>query len=199
MIISFEKALGEDLAINLSGFYKKRHNLARSIGIMPDGDLETADNWYLYDPNFEVGNTTVPLYARHVKPVGTYYLNYEKDYERFMAVELSMTKKLSNHWMADASFTYQDWKSFMDKSENFNLNNFDYFNEAVVAPETSGSGLTGIFINSRWMFKLSGLYQLPWGINVSAVFQAREGYVIPYRVQTYLGSVPGRRGLREHV
>ena len=114
-----------------------------------------------------------------------------------MAVELIFTKKLSNKWMADASFTYQDWKSFMDKSEHFSLNNFDYFNESVVAPETSGSGLTGIFINSRWMFKLSGLYQLPWGINVSAVFQAREGYVIPSRVQTYLGS--GRRRLCEHV
>ncbi len=82
----------------------------------------------------------------------------------------------------------------MDKSEHFNLNNFDYFNESVVAPETSGSGLTGIFINSRWMFKLSGLYQLPWGINVSAVFQAREGYVIPYRVQTYLGASLGGVG-----
>ena len=194
LIISFEKSLGEDLAINLSGFYKKRHNLARSIGIMPDGTIETADNWYLYKAAFPVGDTTVPLYARHVKPVGTYYLNYEKDYERFMAVELIFTKKLSNKWMADASFTYQDWKSFMDKSEHFSLNNFDYFNESVVAPETSGSGLTGIFINSRWMFKLSGLYQLPWGINVSAVFQAREGYVIPYRVQTYLGNTLGGVG-----
>lgn len=194
LIISFEKSLGEDLAINLSGFYKKRHNLARSIGIMPDGTIETADNWYLYKAAFPVGDTTVPLYARHVKPVGTYYLNYEKDYERFMAVELIFTKKLSNKWMADASFTYQDWKSFMDKSEHFSLNNFDYFNESVVAPETSGSGLTGIFINSRWMFKLSGLYQLPWGINVSAVFQAREGYVIPYRVQTYLGNALGGVG-----
>ena len=78
LTISFEKALGEDLALNLTGFYKKRHNLARSIGIMPDGTFETADNWYLYKAAFPVGDTTVPLYARHVKPVGTYYLNYEK-------------------------------------------------------------------------------------------------------------------------
>jgi hypothetical protein len=88
--------------------------------------------------------------------------------------------------MADASFTYQDWKSIQNKDEHFNLNNFDYYNNAVVAPETSGSGLSGIFINSRWMFKLSGLYQLPWGLNLSAVFQAREGYVIPYRIRKYL-------------
>ncbi len=195
LTLSFEKALGEDIAINVSGFYKKRHNLTRSIGIMPDGSLETAANWYLKNSAFQVGDTTVPLYARKVKPVGSYFMNYGSgEYEKYMAVELIFTKKLSNKWMGDASFTYQDWKSHMDQSEHFNLNNFDYFQDAVVAPETSGSGLTGIFINSRWMFKLSGLYQLPWGINLSAVFQARDGYVIPYRVQTYLGASSGGLG-----
>ena len=194
LTVSFEKALSEDLAISVSGFYKKRHNLTRNIGVMPDGTLETAANWYVYNANFQVGDTTVPLYARKVKPNGTYYLNHEKDYERFMSVQLGLTKKLSSKWMADVSFTYQDWKSFMDQSEHFNMNNFEYFNEAVVAPETSGSGLSGIFINSRWMFKLSGLYQLPWGLNLSAVFQAREGYVIPYKVRTYLGGSLGGVG-----
>jgi hypothetical protein len=195
LTVSFEKALGEDLAINISGFYKKRHNLTRSIGIMPDGSIETAANWYLYKSDFKVGDTTVPLYARHVKPVGTYFTNYgSSEYEKYLALELIFTKKLSNKWMADASFTYQDWKSVMNKDEHFNLNNFDYYNNAVVAPETSGSGLSGIFINSRWMFKLSGLYQLPWGLNLSAVFQAREGYVIPYRVQTYLSGALGGVG-----
>jgi hypothetical protein len=195
LTLSFEKALGEDLAISVSGFYKKRHNLARSIGIMPDGSLETAANWYVKNPAFQVGDTFVPLYARKVKPVGTYFTNYGSgEYEKYMAVELIFTKKLSDKWMADASFTYQDWKGHQDEAEHFNLNNFDYYQDAVVAPETSGSGLSGIFINSRWMFKLSGLYQLPWGVNLSAVFQAREGYVIPYRVQTYLGASSGGLG-----
>jgi hypothetical protein len=79
----------------------------------------------------------------------------------------------------------------MEKSEHFNLNNFDFFNEAVVAPESGGSGYTGIYVNSRWMFKLSGLYQLPWGLNLSAVLQSREGYVIPYRIRVGL---PGGLG-----
>jgi len=82
----------------------------------------------------------------------------------------------------------------MDKSEHFNLNNFDYYQDAVVAPESGASGLTGIFVNSRWMFKLSGLYQLPWGLNLSAVWQLREGYVIPYYRRTYLYGSQGGLG-----
>jgi hypothetical protein len=36
-------------------------------------------------------------------------------------------------------------------------------------------------MNSRWQFKTSGLYQFPFGVNVSWVFRAREGYVLqPY-------------------
>ena len=194
LTVSFEKALSEDIAISVTGMYKKRHNLTRVIGVMPDGSIETAANWYVKNPAFPVGDTFVPLYARKVKPVGNYYTNYEKDYEKYMAVNLVFTKKLSNKWMADASFTYSDWTSQQDASEHFNLNNFDFYNGGVVAPQSGGSGYAGIFVNSRWMFKLSGLYQLPWGLSLSAVWQAREGYVVPYRVQTYLGASSGGVG-----
>jgi len=196
LTLSFQKALGEDLAISISGYYKKRHNLARTLGVMPDGSIETAANWY-ESGTVTVGDTQVPKWLRKVRPVGTYYTNYSKDFDKYMAMELVFTKKLSNKWMADASFTYQDYTSSMDKSEHFNQNNFDFFNGGVVADESGGSGYTGIFVNSRWMFKLSGLYQLPWGLNLSAVLQAREGYVIPYRIQVTLPGGIGRTNFYE--
>jgi hypothetical protein len=196
LTLSFQKALGEDLAVSISGYYKKRHNLARTIGVMPDGSIETADNWY-ESGTVTVGDTQVPRWLRKVRPVGTYYTNYKKDFDKYMAMELVFTKKLSNKWMADASFTYQDYKSTMDRSEHFNQNNFDFYNGGVVADESGGSGYTGIFVNSRWMFKLSGLYQLPWGLNLSAVLQAREGYVIPYRIQVTLPGGIGRTNFYE--
>jgi hypothetical protein len=196
LTLSFQKALGEDVAVSVTGFYKKRHNLVRTLGVMADGSIETVANWY-QSGTVTVGTTQVPKWLRKAVPVGTYYTNYKNDYEKYMAVELAFTKKLSNKWLADASFTYQDWKSVWDKSEHFNQNNFDFFNEGVVAPESGGSGYTGIFVNSRWMFKLSGLYQLPWGLNLSAVLQAREGYVIPYRVQVSLPGGLGRTNFYE--
>ena len=89
--------------------------------------------------------------------------------------------------MQDASFTYADWKRTWDAVEygdetnsTGDLTNYDYFNKGVVAPQSGGSGLRGIYVNARWMFKLSGLYQLPWGINITGVLTAREGYVLPY-------------------
>jgi hypothetical protein len=79
--------------------------------------------------------------------------------------------------MMDSSVTLSDWKQYY-KGDFIDPQNIEYFDGGVVAPGSGGSGLTGIFVNSRWMFKLSGLYQLPYGINVSGTFVAREGYIL---------------------
>jgi len=68
------------------------------------------------------------------------------------------------------------------------LNNADYYDGGVVAPQSGGSGVRGIFVNSRWMVKFSGLYQMPYGFNIAGVFRAREGYIIR---ANELVSIPG--------
>jgi hypothetical protein len=78
--------------------------------------------------------------------------------------------------MLDASFTYSDWKQKYE-GDVVDPTNIEYYDGGVVAPGSGGSGLTGIYVNSRWMGKLSGLVQLPYGVNFSGVFVAREGYV----------------------
>jgi hypothetical protein len=59
-----------------------------------------------------------------------------------------------------------------------------------MAESTSGSGLSDSFVNSRWMVKLSGMYQLPWDLNFSTFFQAREGNPQPLRSQVRLNQGP---------
>jgi hypothetical protein len=188
LTVSYEKQLGEDLAVSVSGFYKKRHNLVRAIGLMEDGSIETKDNWYYKGQVDFPDGSSVPYYQRYETPLGTYYSNYKKAYDRYLAAQFVLTKKLSNKWMADMSFIYQDWKAFRFEEETFDLTNFDYFNGGVVAPEAGGSGLEGIYVNSRWQFKLSGLYQLPWGFSATAMLTANEGYVIPYYIEFKRGS-----------
>ena len=39
-------------------------------------------------------------------------------------------------------------------------------------------------MNAKWLAKVSGLYQAPWGINVSAFYNARQGYPQEITVQT---------------
>jgi hypothetical protein len=201
--LSFEKELMEDLAISIIAIYKRRHNLAawnNPRGILPTGSqyadangIETRENWFKVGDFTHPDGQTVPYYGRHEEPIGWYYENYRKRFQRYLGLQMIITKKFSNNSMLDASFTFSDWREFLDLEEEFDLqyiNNFDYFNGGVVA-QRGGSGFRDIFANSRWMFKFSGLYQLPWGINATAVFRAREGYVIPYNspVQVAQGGV----------
>ncbi len=192
LTVSFEKAFGTDLAVGITGFYKKNHNLVRYIALFEDGTQESAANFYEGTYTFDDGST-VPLYNRYARPASFgYYTNYDGDtnYE-YMALQFIFSKKFSDKWMLDASFTYADWKANYAKADynNGDLTNYEYFNGAVRAPAVSGSsGLSGIYVNARWQFKLSGLYQLPWGINVTGVFQAREGYVLPFHESVYRGN-----------
>jgi hypothetical protein len=192
--LAFEKAFGEDIAVGLNLFYKKTNNLTWSRGMYASdqtpipgapvyntGDLETADNWFQAGTYVFQDGSSKPYYERYYKPNATYRTNHSNSrYNLYQAIQLIMSKKLAGGWMLDTSFTYADWKRHYDPAEYFDKTNFDYNQDAVVAPASGGSGITGIYVNSRWQFKLSGLYQLPWGINITGVFQAREGYVIPY-------------------
>jgi hypothetical protein len=176
LTLSFEKQLAEDLAVSVTGFYKKQHNEIRQVGILEDGSVETKANWYKAGTEM-VNGRAVEYWDRYEVPVGTYFTNYKKNYNRYLALQLSMTKKFSNKWMADASFIYQDWKNQQFAEETFDMTNFDYWNGAPYSPR-GVRGSTDVYVNSRWQFKLSGLYQLPWGLNVTLALSAQEGYVL---------------------
>ena len=64
----------------------------------------------------------------------------------------------------------------------------------------TGSGAKGgIFINSNWSLDASGLYQIapdrPWGFNVAANVNGREGYPVPYVSRTNLNDGLGTRSV----
>jgi hypothetical protein len=191
LTLSFEKALTDDLGISLTGFYKKRTKISQDVnsrgeignvskGIMPDGSIETKANWQ-YRGTVRVGGTDVPAYDRLVDPIGSYFYNKDKAYDLYLGLQVAAIKKLSNRWMANLSFTYQDWKHHRYADEELNLNNFDFFDGGQVAPATTGSGLRDIWVNSKWMVKFTGMYQLPFGVNLTTFFQARQGNPQPLR------------------
>jgi hypothetical protein len=191
LTLMFEKAVTDDMAFSLTGFYKKKHNLSQDVnsrgeignvskGLMSDGTIETKANWE-YVGTTRVGGTDVPTYERLEDPIGDYFYNLEKANDLYLGLQLQMIKKLSNRWMANLSFTFQDWKRKRYEEEYLSLNNFEFFNNAPVAPATTGSGLRDIWVNSRWMVKFTGMYQLPYGINLTGFFQAREGNPQPLR------------------
>lgn len=196
--ISYEKELFSDFATRLEFFYKKRHNQTWRRSIKADGEFETENNYYVAGQDDTVGYN---IYGRNELYPYEYITNHQKMYDRYLGAQLVFTKRLSNKWMFNGSFTYSDWKRFYEgeylgiiddiKSNvmNYGLNNQEFFNGGVVAPESGGSGVRDIYVNSRWQLKLSGMYQFPLGINFSGVFSAREGYVMPTNVRVYMPGI----------
>lgn len=179
---SYEKELFTDFAARIEGYYKERRNGTWDIGMLSDGTLETPDNYYYAGTETEY--TGYDYFGRTQRFPYEYRTNYSNRFDRYMAAQFVVTKRLSNKWMLDASFTLSDWTRHYE-GDTIDPMNDEYYDGGVVAPESGGSGVQDIFVNSTWMFKFSGLYQLPYGINVSGVFTARQGYVLPTYVQVY--------------
>jgi hypothetical protein len=94
----------------------------------------------------------------------------------FNGVELTARKRISHHWMMDASYAFNNpivnygAGSYQDPSNIAQRNGYQY------DPVSSGSGIGNVYTNAKWLFKLSGMYQAPLGFNVSAFYNARQGY-----------------------
>ena len=102
----------------------------------------------------------------------------------FNGVELTGRKRMSHHWLMNTSFAYNSTiVNFGDfaGSHPANATGEDPTNRATRDGfqhdyATAGSGIGNVYVNAKWLFKLSGMYQLPVGVNVSAFYNARQGY-----------------------
>ncbi len=175
VLLSYEKEMSADFAARIEILYRKRHRLAVDRGIFADGALETSDNWVLYGRDSLLDRD---FWARKETPVGVYRESSDKRFEQYVSASLVLSKRLAHGWMLNGSVTVSDWKSYYG-GDYLDPTNIDYFDGGPVAPESSGSGLRGVFVNSRWTAKLSGLARLPLGVNFSAAVQAREGFIVP--------------------
>jgi hypothetical protein len=180
--LSYEKEVLTDFAVRIEGFYKRLTGEAWTYGLFADGTFDSQANYYYAGTETEY--TGYDYYGRTSRPPFSYRTNYPNRYERYIAGQIVLTKRLSNGWMLDSSFTYSDWTQHTE-DDYIDPMNVTYYDGGVVAPGSGGSGLSGMYINARWQFKLSGLYQFPFGINVSGVFTAREGYVRQTDVRVY--------------
>jgi hypothetical protein len=172
--VSYEKELFTDFAARIEGFYKKSTNQTWTYGMFADGTFDSQSNYYVAGTETEF--TGYDYYGRTSRAPYSYRTNYPNSFDSYIAGQIVLTKRLSNKWLLDASFTLSDWKQHTEGDYTDPMN-VEYYDGGVVAPGSGGSGLSGIYVNARWQFKLSGLYQLPYGINISGVFTSRDGYV----------------------
>ncbi len=121
----------------------------------------------------------------------------EQDYLGFA---LTVTKRLSNRWMLRGNFSWSTWEWNIPENEQEDPNDLlgsgSVDGSDVLFGSGTGSGSKGgVYINSNWSYSLTGMYQIapdqPWGFNVSASLNGREGYPIPYYRRASLDGVTG--------
>ncbi len=122
----------------------------------------------------------------------------EQDY---LGLTLGFNKRLSNRWLLRGHVTVTDWEWSVPDSENEDptlIAAGAYDGDPVILAVGTGSGAKGnVYINSEWSFDVSGMYQIapdrPWGFNVAANINGREGYPSVFRHHNNLGEGLGTR------
>jgi len=104
------------------------------------------------------------------RPSGQLIENRINYHQIYTALEVSAVKRFNRRWMMNFSFTYQIHNKYYGDNGFLDPTNLDKLEGTRVAPD---------HMSSDWMAKLSFLYQLPWGLNVSCFAHARQGYIRP--------------------
>jgi hypothetical protein len=146
-----------------------------------DQGLAVADNGLTLHFN-------VPFYFLTLasQPTGSLFLNRPGATQNYDGLEFSAVKRLSNRWMLRASFGWNNWTQNIPPNAILDPNNhWDLGGQNENGGQVVGySGKTYTWINARWQFNVSGLYQLPLGINLGANLFGREGYPQSYYVRS---------------
>jgi hypothetical protein len=192
-IIGFDKAFGTQFGVSASYIWRKYSNFAWSP---LDGWSSANYASTTYTPpatacpagarceavTFFYPTSSVPsLYTYTNRP------DYSRNYQGF---EVTGRKRMSNNWSMNVSYAYNNAPVHYDSPAAYqDPTNIDKYNGGQFAEESTSSGLGNVFVNAKWIFRLSGIYTTPlWAINVSGFYNARGGY--PFQATVLAGSSP---------
>ena len=166
-----------DLVVDDTGdWYAAAGTVPEAIVVGEGDDAVTYDlldaggrTWYLPNEDF---------------PAETPYrmVDKSKAYRTYLGLELAVTKRLAKRWFLNGSVTLQDqrvhWKgAYLDPTNQWALDG-----QAFGTWASGYDGKTSALMHARWAARLNGLYQLPWGVTLSATLSAREGWKVPHYI-----------------
>ncbi|HEY3382798.1 MAG TPA: TonB-dependent receptor [Vicinamibacterales bacterium] len=187
IIVGIDRQIGPDFGVGFSYIWRKYGNFfsSRRFTTTP-GDFTSANYAALvYTPpasacvNPGARCEAVTYYQPNVNYPSSYVYGNLPDYNRsYQGFELSVRKRMSNRWMMNGGFAYNNAILHYDSAAAYqDPTNISMLNGAQFAEESTSSGLDNVFVNAKWTFKLSGAYTLPlWDIGVAGFFNARNGY-----------------------
>ena len=201
-IVGASHELGRGVAVDANYIYRYYSNFGIGFSpyvLNPDGTVVTSDQYVAtqYTPTCTAANArcdTVTAYYPATQLGNVTELRNIPNFNRkFNGVELGGHKRLANRWMMDTSFTWNSTIQNYGSGSYQNPNNISVRNGFQYDYATSGSGIGNVIINAKWLFKLSGMYQAPYAFNVSAFYNARQGYPYEAAVQV-LTALPNGGG-----
>jgi hypothetical protein len=161
-------------------------------GTLPDG---TAYNVPTFIPN-----------AAKVAAGGNGFLmaNVPGYYTDYHGLEVGLVKRLSSRFMTHIGFGWNNARDHFDSPNGLydtNGNPTPTLSEPLkaggqFAPQSGGSGAGSIYTNAKWQFNANGLYQAPYGIEVSANVFGRQGYPYPLYRQGTTAALGGDSSLQ---
>ena len=202
IMLSLEKELRPDLVASAAATFRRYDNFdwaklfypADIYPGTPDLVIDNTQSWFAVAGTIPgtvtIGGKTVNLGAAAGRPWylpiasfpgETPYRMVDKSsaFRTYLGLDLAVTKRLSNRWFMNASVTLQDQRvhwgdSFIDPTNRWAIDGKPFGNWGGGA-----GGKISVQMYARWMAKVSGLYQLPLGFDLSATLVAREGWKIP--------------------
>jgi len=184
------------LAVNYTHTRVTNHPMFPFIGVT------TAD----WAPTAPLTGTTsdgvtynIPLFIPDAAKVaaaggGRILTNFDDYATTFDGIEMSLTKRMSNRWMARVAASWNNPQEHYDMAVPVNedgnptrSDTFPLISGGTWAPRSGGSGSGDVFINQRWNFNANGAYQAGWGIELAGNLFGKQGTPYPYFRNAALG------------
>ena len=202
LIGGVEMQLMDDLSVGVDYTYRKFTDFWWNVH-------ETATGHILGPSDYDCSATitaTTPDGKSHTVPncvlkdgvdvVGTVITNRPGYSHTYNGLDLFATKRMSNHWMMRGSFSYNDRKQHVSASgiedptpwlqppNPITNNQFGCIScDGSIVVDRSYGTHSNTYINAKWQYNLTALYQFPWQIALGANLTGRQGYPIPYYVR----------------
>lgn len=165
-------------------------------GTLPDGQTFSALVYRPIPERVEAGGN------------GRIRTNFDGYSTRYQGIDFTLTKRLSNRWMARAA------ASFNNATQHYSGSNLvggfgnptrtdgyiDTISLGTPVPQadavtdggqmyqmSSGSGQGEVFINAKWMVNVNALYQLPWNLEIAGNVYGKQGTPLPPVLPASLG------------
>ena len=179
LLVTFDKQIGNDFAVSASYIWRKYSNFAWS----DDRELELGE--LRRSKSYTAGSAAArrrraarrsPTTSRRARSRPSLHLHEPAGLLARLpaASKLTARKRMSKPLDGERQLLVQRRAGALRLGGGVRGpdQHRDTFNGGQYAPESTSSGLGNVFVNAKWIFRVSGVYQTPlWDINVCRLLQ----------------------------